>query len=436
MKKFYIFLSVLLLSLFWLVGTCSFAAVEKLNQMTISEYNGTFKDLVSSLTENYYDLTIEEYEENITQTTTVLNNFNYLLTDFNDSNFISYYATVTSNSNNTSNVEISVQFSTKNTWTSAIVHKYSLFKLKSNTTWNVTRTTSTANTVGGSGNRFLYYNNEWYFGNNRDFTPVLALNFSPLSNIIKNIGGINFYIQNFTRYETFFKIGQILNFDYREEYRGICAMLVNGVYQNSNIQLYINPNGEVFVYTSNLLFNQGYGFKFFNGDLETDIYNFYFIPNGSSSGDINSSGDYVYNGFDNNDIVPIANLINDQYSVNSGEMSAYIDSLFSSGDLSPIADAYDFDSFENNYFNYLYGFFTNIINTLTSEGDVTLPITYRSFSYNLKSSDFYVPNSPLKTLVTTILIVFCFFLVYQQLDKMFKHIRTTNTTKRIKAQFI
>lgn len=356
-----------LLFLFVFCINVSFGSVEKLNQMTISEYNGTFKDLVSSLTENYYDLTIEEYEENITQTTTVLNNFNYLLTDFNDSNFISYYATVTSNSNNTSNVEISVQFSTKNTWTSAIVHKYSLFKLKSNTTWNVTRTTSTANTVGGSGNRFLYYNNEWYFGNNRDFTPVLALNFSPLSNIIKNIGGINFYIQNFTRYETFFKIGQILNFDYREEYRGICAMLVNGVYQNSNIQLYINPNGEVFVYTSNLLFNQGYGFKFFNGDLETDIYNFYFIPNGTSSGDI-SSGDYVYNGFDNNDIVPIANIVNSQYDVNSGEIGAYIDNtLFPSGDFSTIASAYDFDSFENQYFNYIYGFFTNIINTLTQE---------------------------------------------------------------------
>lgn len=432
MKKFYIFLSVLLLSLFWLVGTYSFASVNY-SQLEEFNFNGNSKEMLEQCIYKISNFNLEDYGNKVRSSDQ--DDWALLLSVFNNSSYVSFYYTLNSQANADSSLSnpnaMNFMCFSNNSWNSGNGYNFTIYR-KSLTETRINSSTITSQSIAGNINtsyasKFLFVSDKWYkaIGNNW-LPPQPQLNFVPLSNVIKNIGGINFYIQNFTRYETFFKIGQLSNFDYREYYHGICAMLVNGVYQNSNIQLYINPNGEVFVYTSNLLFNQGYGFKFFNGELETDIYNFYFISNGQTSGDIISSGDYVYNGFDNNDLVPVANIINSQYEVNSGEIIGTLDSIFPSGDVSTIANAYDYYSYENNYFAFLYGFFNNIIEKLTSSGEQSLTIRYRDYNTTLYSGDFFVPNSPLKTLVTTILIVFTYFLIMQQLDSMFKHIREMN----------
>ena len=103
--------------------------------------------------------------------------------------------------------------------------------------------------------------------------------------------------------------------------------------------------------------------------------------------------------------------------------------MFPSGDFSVITDSFNYDNYSNSYFDLLYNFYRNILTTLTSSGNVTLPISYRNFNMVLNSSDYFVPNSTLKTLVTTILIVWCVFLIYQDLDKQYRHIRQFEISK-------
>lgn len=371
MKHWFSCLLVGFLFLFMFVGSFSFASVSYTN-FSEFEYNGNINDFVDWAFDTAFKKTLQVYETDLINLNNQnrIDNFNLFKTCLNDkTTYISYYTPCNYNGNynkyngnsstNGKFNEFQINFSNNTNWNGNVGYSFQFYYMndepnciKSNLTSGLSINGSANPSTSLSSIKYLYANEKWYVTKNKNtnIPPMINLKFIPVSNTLKNISGIPFYIQNFWRYETNFHIGNIQDFNSNLSYSGYALLLINGQYQTSDVSLYIAPDGQVYVYTSNLLYNQGYAFKFFNGDLETDIYNFYFIPYGQTSGDIDSSGDYVYTGNDNNNNVPIINQINENqdfwkntydslFAMNSGdatEVYNMIASYFPSGE-SPVS---------------------------------------------------------------------------------------------------
>ena len=188
---------------------------------------------------------------------------------------------------------------------------------------------SMTGTIGNSGqtisgninstnlSRYLYYNNTaWYIANNSGYTPIFKFNFVPTYNYIKQISSVNFNVKEFNRQISYINLGKITNFT---DFHNIIGKLY--VYTSPSEYIFqndvdISNDGEVYIFTNNLYYEQGYRLQFFYDEGQSDIFNFYFVTIGTSSGDI-PSGDFVYNNNNDNYILPIINSINNQYNVNS-----------------------------------------------------------------------------------------------------------------------
>lgn len=263
---------------------------------------------------------------------------------------------------------------------------------------------------------------------------VSGLTFEPFPEPTKTLNGVTYYIKSISRTVPMWRLGTLSNIS--QNGTGKCSAFLDEWvgYWHPFYQPPVNNNGntsaEVYLDNSKVLYNNAYRIRFSDYDNWTDYTYFIFIPYGETfSGDL-ISGDLLYTGNDNNDNIGLINTIENQYSLNSGEVGLVLDQFlpsgnFLSGDFGMFTEALGHD-YSNSYFDKLYTFYRNILYTLTLTGDVTLNISYRNWSTTLHASDYQVPNNPIKTLVTTLLIVWTIFLFYQQFDKMFRHIATFN----------
>lgn len=169
--------------------------------------------------------------------------------------------------------------------------------------------------------------------------------------------------------------------------------------------LSISSDGVVYIKNDLIYYNQGY---YLTIDLEGEnVYNFpiYFLPYASTL----VSGDLLSPDIDTNSDLEI--LQNLQDLVNIQNLGAIYDSSFSSGDIYNTLGYHDYD---NIYSEYLKSCFQSLNDTFLLSGDVTIDVNFMGNNLTLRSSNFIVPDGPIKFFCSNFLIFATFYLLYKQ----------------------
>ena len=211
-----------------------------------------------------------------------------------------------------------------------------------------------------------------------------------------------------------------------------------GTYSNG-LTLTDNSDHSIYIDKSRIVYNQAYVLYFnaYTNGVEQEVINqftyLYFVPYGSNA----TSGDAISPDFNSDLDWEFINSIEKISTVASGNIEYIFNSSvsgdFLSGDMFA-GFGYGGPSDSNQSYGFIHNLFNGVINTLLdNSSEVTLNINVHGFQKTLYSSDFLVPNNPIKTFVTLFLIAGTIILLFQQFTAFYITIITLDISSLIKS---
>lgn len=174
--------------------------------------------------------------------------------------------------------------------------------------------------------------------------------------------------------------------------------------------LSIADDGVVYIKNDSIYYNQGYNLIFDVDGENVDNYLFYFVPYAYSS----SSGDLLSPDIDTNSDLEI--LQNLQDLVNIQNIGAIYDNSFASGE---IYNTLGYSDYDNIYSEYLKSCFQSLNDTFSLSGDVSVDVSFLGKNLTLRSSNFVVPDGPIKFFCSSFLVFGTIFYFYKQFSHFY-----------------